>query len=64
MLLFLTSEQRSKARTYRIKDRTCRKHVVLENLGDISVVCSHCCLMVQYLVILDIDVSNYVTMFV
>jgi hypothetical protein len=27
--------------------RTCHKHVVLERLGDISEVCSHCCLMVQ-----------------
>jgi hypothetical protein len=41
------SEQRSKGITYRMEFKTCRKQVVLERLGDISAVCSHCCLMVQ-----------------
>jgi hypothetical protein len=30
-----------------MKSRTCHKQVVLEILDDISVICSHCCLMVQ-----------------
>jgi hypothetical protein len=43
----LSSEQRLKGRRCHMESRTCPKHVVLERLGDISAVCSHCCLMVQ-----------------
>jgi hypothetical protein len=30
-----------------LSHRTCHKQVMLERLGDISVVYSHCCLMIQ-----------------
>jgi hypothetical protein len=47
MLLFLNIRTKIKGRTCRTEFRTCHKQVVLERLCDISVLCSHCCLMVQ-----------------